>query len=62
MAGLFGAAVLASVVFVDPQTMSGSEITTMRVVVNVGLQLDDAKFGFSWRNRGGRVSGGGSSI
>ena len=62
MAGIFGAAVLARVVFVDPPTMVVSKSTTMPVVANGGLQLADATFGFSWRNQGGGVSGGSSGI
>ena len=62
MTGLFGAAVLACVVFVDIPIMGGVESTTIPIVVNGGLQLADAAFGFSGRNRGGGVSGGGSVI
>ena len=62
MAGLFGAAGFARVVFIDPPTMGGAESTTMPVVANGGLQLDDATFGIRLRNRGGGVSSGSSNI
>ena len=62
MTVIFGAAVLARVVFVETPTMCGLESTTMPVFANVGLQLADAMFGLSWRNRGGGVSGGSSGI
>ena len=62
MIGMFGAAVLACVVFVDTPTMGGSESTIMTVVVNGGLQFSDATFGFRWSNRGYGVSDGGSGI
>ena len=47
---LFGAAVLACVIFVGAPTTGGTEITTMPIVVNGGLKLADAMFGFSWIN------------
>ena len=62
MAGLFGAGVIACVVFVDAPTVGREESTTMSIVANGGLKLADAKFGFSWRNEGGGVNGGGSGI
>ena len=60
--GIFVASVLACVVFVDSPTMGGAESTTVSIVANGSLQLAGATFGFSWRNRGGGVSGGGSGI
>ena len=60
MAGLLGASVLARVIFVDTPTVGRAESTTMPIVANGRLYLDDATFGFSERNRGGGVSGGGS--
>ena len=62
MTGIFGASVLARVVFVDAPTVGREESTTMSIVANGGLKLADAKFGFSWRNEGGGVNGGGSGI
>ena len=59
---LFGVEFLASVVFVDAPTLGGAEFTTMPNVVNGGLQLAGATFGFSCRNQGGGFSGGGSGI
>ena len=55
-------AVLARVIFVDTPTVGGSKSTTMPIVSNGGLYLADATIGFSGRNRGGGVSGGGSGI
>ena len=52
MAIIFGAAVLACVVFVDLPTIGGVEITVIPVVANGDLQLADATFGFSRRNKG----------
>ena len=37
MAGLLGAAVLARVIFVETQTMGGTESSTMPIVGNVGF-------------------------
>ena len=60
MIGIFGAAVVACVVFVDTLTIGGAESTIMPVVVNGGLKLSDATFVFRWSNIGDGVSGGGS--
>ena len=62
MAGLLISEVLARVISVDNLTMGGAESTTMTIVANGRLSLSDVTFGFSGRNRGGGVSGGGSGI
>ena len=37
MAGIFGAAVLAHVIFIDTPSMGGEESTTMPIIANGGL-------------------------
>ena len=62
MARLFGAEVIARVVFVDTPTMGETESSTMPINANSGLYLDNAPFGISWRNQEDGFSGDGSGI